>query len=260
MLNNPVIETMLTHKSIRKYKKEQPSDEEIHTIVRAGQQAPFSYQMCSVLLSRDRENHYFEAPLLFTICVDVHRLETVMRKRGWDLVTHDLPLLIFGIQDASPMAQNMVVAAASLGMGSCYIGSALYIADKIKKEYCLPQRVFPLVQLTMGYPDEDPPPRPRYPLDFTLFENEYPDFSEEQIKKAMEQMDRGYLDQDYYKKANYMVTLPKGKKETYSYDNYSWTEHISRKAGIWQSSSKPLRKQMKICGFDVRKPDIDEKQ
>lgn len=44
MLTNPVIQTLLNHKSIRKYKDKMPSDEVIKTIVRAGQQAPFASQ------------------------------------------------------------------------------------------------------------------------------------------------------------------------------------------------------------------------
>ncbi|MDD2717741.1 MAG: hypothetical protein PHW04_17780 [Candidatus Wallbacteria bacterium] len=44
-------------------------------------------------------------------------------------------------------------------------------------------RVFPLVQLVMGYPDENPPVRPRYPLNFVLFEGKYPDITDAQLEK-----------------------------------------------------------------------------
>ncbi len=52
MLTNPVIETMLNRRSVRKYSDQKPTDEVIETIVRAGQQAPFASQLCSLLLSR----------------------------------------------------------------------------------------------------------------------------------------------------------------------------------------------------------------
>ncbi|MEM2675546.1 MAG: hypothetical protein QXT10_03500, partial [Candidatus Bathyarchaeia archaeon] len=114
-LFNPVIETLLSHKSIRKYKPDMPSDDAIRTIVRAGQQAPFASQAYSIVLSRDRERHPYKAPLLFTICVDYYKFEKIMERRGWKMRTHDLVLLFFGIQDAALMAENMVVAARSLG-------------------------------------------------------------------------------------------------------------------------------------------------
>jgi nitroreductase len=241
----------MNRKSIRKYTDASPSDEMITTVVRAGQQAPFAYQLCSLLLSRNREKNPFDAPLFFTICVDSNRFEAVMARRNWHMVTNDLSLLVFGIQDAALMAENMVIAAESLGMGSCFIGAAPYRAQAIIEEYKLPKRVFPLVHLTMGYPAEDPPPRPRFPLEFTLFEDEYPEFDAETVSRAMAEMDEGYLAQDYYRRANYMVPLEGDREETFTFDTYSWTEHISRKAGQWLESPQELLEQLKACGFDV---------
>ncbi|MEF8836518.1 MAG: hypothetical protein V5A87_01505 [Candidatus Bipolaricaulota bacterium] len=49
---NPVLETLLNHKSIRNYRDKTPSDETIVTIVCTGQHAPFVTQMYSILLTR----------------------------------------------------------------------------------------------------------------------------------------------------------------------------------------------------------------
>jgi FMN reductase (NADPH) len=251
MIPNPTIQTMLSHKSIRRYKTECPSDEVIETVVRAGQQAPFASQMGSLLLSRNRIKNQFKAPLLFTICVDSHRWELIMARRNWKLYPEDdLFLLVLGMQDAALMAENMVIAAESLGMGSCFLGDAPFHAEKIIREYKLPKRVFPMVQLSMGYPDEDPPPRPRYPIAFTLFENSYPEFSEELIQQAMEVMDEGYLDQSYYHRLRALIPLRGDRAETFTLENYSWTEHISRK---WGQPYFPdnLLKQFEKCGFHI---------
>ena len=250
MILNPAVTTMLNRKSIRRYTPELPPDEVIETIVRAGQQAPFSGQLASVLLARNKPNPY-HAPLLFTICVDLHRLELIMARRGWKLVMNDLSILFFGIQDAALLAENMVIAAESLGLGSCFLGGAPYEADRIVKEYRLPKRVFPLVQLVMGYPAEDPPPRPRYPLEYALFEDAYPELSEELVARAMQEMDEGYLKQDYYRKLDALVALEGEQEERYTYDNYSWTEHMSRKWGQWFRSADDLLEQLRICGFEI---------
>jgi len=250
-MDNPVIQTMLNRKSIRRYTDQMPSDEVINTIVRAGQQAPFASQLCSVLLAQGRETIPYEAPLLFTFCVDMHKLQAFMTKRNWQLVTNHLFLLILGIQDASLMAENMVIAAESLGLGSCFLGDTPYLSKKIVKEYELPSGVFPLVQLVMGYPAEDPPPRPRYPLDFVLFEDKYPQLDEKQITEAMRVMDEGYLAQDYYRNANYMIPLEGDREETFTFDDYSWTEHISRKWGLWLPSLAELIKKLEACGFKI---------
>jgi nitroreductase len=251
MKENLVIQTMLDHKSIRRYSDEVPSEEVVETIVRAGQQAPFASQYYSVLLSRKAKSNPWHAPLLFTICVDSHKFELIMAKRNWKLVSNDLTLLFYGIQDSALMAENMVIAARSLGLGSCFLGSAMFRADKIAEEYKLPKRVFPLVQLAMGYPAEDPPPRPRYPKEFTLFENKYPELDDKRITKAMQTMDEGYLAQDYYRKLNAKIKLEGDRKETFTYDNYSWTEHISRKWGQWHPDPKELLEQLRKRGFHI---------
>lgn len=250
MEKNPVIETLFAHRSVRKYKEDQPSDETVETIVRAGQQAPFASQLYSVLLTRKKKAP-FGAPLWFTICVDLYKLERFMKIRGWEVVTNDLSLLFFGIQDAAYMAQNMVVAGESLGLYSCFLGAATYQADRIAREFGLPKRVFPLVGLVMGYPAEDLPLRPRWPLWFTLFEDRYPEFTDEQVAEAMKVMDDGYLAQGYYARQKAKIHLDGNRQETYTYDNYSWTEHISRKWGQWYGSPKELLEQLEKRGFTI---------
>ena len=250
-MDNPIINSMLNRKSVRKYTSQTPTDEVLETVVRAGQQAPFAAQLYSILLNRKKKNP-FGAPLLFTICVDMHKLELIMARRGWQTVSNNLSLLFFGIQDAAYAAENMVIAAESLGMGSCFLGMTPYNAVKIRKAYHLPDRVFPLVELVMGYPAEECPPRPRYPLEYTLFEDRYTELTDEMVTRAMQSMDEGYLSQGYYIKQRAKIDLEMdGKEETFSYKDYSWTEHISRKWGQWLSDPAELLDQLAACGFEI---------
>ena len=249
---NETINLMLNHKSVRKYSDKMPSNYMINAIMRAGQQAAFACQIYSVLVTR-KGPIPFRAPLLFTICVDVHKFRIIMEKRNWELKQNDISLLLFGMQDANLALQNMILAAESLGLGTCLLGNTPYIASKIKVKYDLPDKVFPFVQLTIGYSEEDEIPRPRYPIEYTLFEDKYPEFDDKQIEAAMGVMDRGYLNQEYYKKANAMIKLPENRDETYNFETYSWTEHISRKCGLWMENSDNIRQQLKFCGFDLGK-------
>lgn len=251
MKANPVVECLLDHRSIRKFTDEDPSDEVVETVVGAGQRAPFSSQAYSLLLSRDRERNPWRAPLHFTVCVDAHKFELIMRERGWEFVMNDLSYLFLGIQDASLVAENMIVAGRSLGLGSCLLGGTMFRADRIAVEYGLPPRVFPLVGLVMGYPAEDPPPRPRYPLGYTLFEDEYPELDEDAVREAMRVMDEGYLAQDYYMSRNAKIPLTGGREETFTYEDYSWTEHICRKLGQWDPDPRNLMEQLEKRGFHI---------
>ncbi len=257
MQSNPVIEALLRRKSIRQYTDQDPSDDVIETIVRCGQQAPFAAQLGSLLLSRNRKKNPFGAPLLFTVLVDVHRLERVMGRRNWNRSASDAAILLFGAQDAAYMAENMVIAAESLGLGSCFLGGAPFYAERIIEEYGLPTHVFPLVQLTMGYPAQDPLPRPRYPLSLSLFEDRYSEMGDEAVDQAMAVMDEGYLAQDYYREAGFMVPLDEGREETFTFDNYSWTEHMGRKWGQWLKEPEELLEPLARCGFCISSSETE---
>jgi nitroreductase len=232
MSESTAIDLMMRRASCRSYESRRPSDDEIAAIVRAGMQAPFASQMACVLLS-ERPKAPFGAPLWWYVCADIHRLELFMAARGWKRVTDDSVMLLFAMQDAAYLAENMVIAAESLGLGSCYLGDAPFHADTIAEEFDLPPRVMPLVGLVMGYPAQREPPRPRYPLDYILHVGRYRDPDAGELARAMEFMDSGYLAQDYYRKARAKIPLEDGRPDPYDWDTYSWTEHISRKWGQW---------------------------
>ncbi|MCX6100508.1 MAG: nitroreductase family protein, partial [Candidatus Bipolaricaulota bacterium] len=101
MKSNPVLDLLMRRASVREFTPDVPSDEVLETIVRAAQQAPFAAQMGSLVLRRDREKNPFHAPLLFTVCADVHRLELVLARRGWKRMTSDAAILVFALQDAA---------------------------------------------------------------------------------------------------------------------------------------------------------------
>lgn len=107
----------------------------------------------------------------------------------------------------------------------------------------------------MGYPAEEFPPRPRYPMGFVLFEDRYPEFTDRMVEDAMRVMDEGYLMQGYYRKQKAKIKLEVDREETFTYENYSWTEHISRKWAQWLRDPKELLDQMEKCGFTVKKEE-----
>jgi FMN reductase (NADPH)/FMN reductase [NAD(P)H] len=78
--------------------------------------------------------------------------------------------------DAIIAAQNAVVAAESLGIGSCYIGDIMEQYETHKTLFDLPQYVFPIGLLCFGYPTEQQKNRPltsRFDQEFIVFENRY---------------------------------------------------------------------------------------
>ena len=71
------------------------------------------------------------------------------------------------------------------------------------------------------------------------------------IRTAMAEMDGGYLAQDYYRRAGTQLSLQGDREETFTFDDYSWTEHICRKTGQWHLSLEDLLEPLRRCGFRI---------
>jgi hypothetical protein len=67
----------------------------------------------------------------------------------------------------------------------------------------------------------------------------------------MTEMDEGYLAQDYYRNAGLRIPLEGDREETYTFEDYGWTEHISRKVGQWHPSPEDLLEPLAKCGFRI---------
>ncbi|MBU7043619.1 MAG: nitroreductase family protein [Theionarchaea archaeon] len=234
---NSVIESLMHHRSIRKYTDKEVPDDLIETIVKAGQQAPFTGQMYSVIVCRDEKKkkevaQYFnlvdKAPVFMLFCADFRRLEKFIAAKGRKNQMEEIALLMFGVQDVAYMAQNMVTAAESVGLGTCFLGGAIWV-EELADIFDLPERVVPIVGMVLGWPAEDPPVRPRIPTKYVLHAETYHDLTDEDVDKALQVMDAGLIREGYYRKLQ--AKIPVEGEDTETYDTYGWGEHVSRKYG-----------------------------
>jgi|GEM_PF-2234081 len=97
--------------------------------------------------------------------------------------------------DACLMAQNVVTAAESLGLGTIYLGSILNDTEKMCQLLKLPELTFPVLGLGLGYPNQSPQLKPRMEMRLRVFENAYTFFDSylDEIKDHDEEM-RTYYD------------------------------------------------------------------
>ena len=234
---NAVIDAILHHRSIRKFTEKDVPDDIIETLVRAGQQAPFTGQMYSIIVCKDKEKkkrlaNYLgltdKAPVFMLFCADFRRLEKFIAAKGRKNQMEEIGLLIFGVQDMAIMAQNVVTAAESLGLGTCFLGGVIWI-EELADIFDLPERVVPIVGMVLGWPDQDPPVRPRIPLKYVLHYETYKDLTDKDVNEALQVMDAGLIREGYYRKLNAKIPI---EEDTETYDTYGWGEHVSRKYGF----------------------------
>ncbi|MFQ6126924.1 MAG: nitroreductase family protein [Candidatus Heimdallarchaeota archaeon] len=232
---HPLIATILKRTSIRKFKVKKIPETDVNRIVDCGQRAPTggNSQLYTLIEVKDKtlrkkiteichnQEFIYEASHFFVICTDIRRLEKVIQYVEEDpkcSLDGTLSRFMFGIMDASFVAQNMVIAAEALGYSSIYIGS---VTTKIK-EVCellkLPKGVLPVVGLALGVPAEQPPLRPRLPKEIIWQIDRYQDPSSEKLAQAIEHMDEILRLEGYYEKYG---GDPK--------DEYFWSTHMCKK-------------------------------
>lgn len=189
------INSLFTHKSIRRYKSQEISQKAIDTIVEAGIRGSNTgnMQLYSIVLTTKPEvkkalapAHFNQpmittAPLVATICVDVNRMTKWCEASNADKAFNNLETFVTAAIDATIVAQNMTLAAEEEGLGVCYIGTTTYNPDQIIDALNLPHGVFPLVTLTIGYPDETPDLTERLPVVAVVHKETYKDYSDQDI-------------------------------------------------------------------------------
>jgi len=212
--------------------REKPIDEEIvKRIVEAGQRAPSAcnLQTYTIIWVKDPKkrkevlstcgNPDISAPVVLVICADLRRLARTLSALGYD---HCLKhgeghtLKIFSLVDASLAAENMTIATECYGFGSLFIGSAL-ANKKLIQVLGLGKGVLPISLLCIGYPDEEPPTRPRLPLSVVLHIDNYKDPSCEELESSLKHMNDSLEREGYYRK--YSRRGP----------SYMYSDHIKRK-------------------------------
>lgn len=249
-IHQNLFELLNSRASVRSYLDKPLPDELITKIVAAGQRAPFSAQTTSIILTRQRQNIPWNAPVFLIFCLDHHRQERIMARKGWEMKSHPLWRLILGIEDAVLCASYVDLAAQAEGLGTCFIGGLPEDAEALRALHRMPPKVFPLFGLCVGYPTETPSPRPRYPVKAVLHDEVY-SLTDEELEQAMKMMDQGYLAQDYYRKLNAMVPPPDGSPENLTFETYSWCEHIARKWAKYHLDPERILTALQEAGFDL---------
>ena len=186
---NEVITTLLNHRSIRHFKDEPLSDEQIKTIVSCAQAASTSsfIQAYSIIGIKDKEKkrklaeiagnqeYVAENGHLFVFCADLYRHEFIGKMEQKDVAPsiESTEKFMVALIDAALAAQNAAIAAESMGLGICYIGGIRNKLDEVKALLKTPDRVIPLFGMTVGYPEKINDQKPRLPLEHVYHEEEY---------------------------------------------------------------------------------------
>ena len=197
MIHNATIDQQVNHRSIRQFKDQQLTEEQLTTLYTVFQHTATSLFMQNATLlhitdetkrAKIRElcgQKYVGAQGdLFIFVVDLYRNQQIRQQLGKDDGRlHTTDIFFQGLDDTLLAWQNVANTVESMGLGYVPLGTIndhpLAMLDILD----LPKLTFPALGMQVGVPDQEPQLKPRLPLEFTTFENDYPrDFAVDNLK------------------------------------------------------------------------------
>jgi len=250
---NDAVLALLAHRSVRAYRDEPLPAGTLEALIAAAQSASTSsnLQAWSVVAVEDHERkarlahlagdqtHIRTCPLFLVWLADLSRLARVAGARDMPHAGLDYTeLLLLAVIDAALAAQNAVVAAEALGLGTVYIGGIRNRPLDVASELALPPRVFPVFGLCVGWPDPARPAavKPRLPQEAVLHRETYA--AEPQAAAV----------------ARYNETMTGFYQQQQMRVDGDWAQHSARRVAGPQSLSgrHTLRETLQELGFELR--------
>ena len=196
---NQVISQLKERKSVRVFTEKDIAPEEISAILEAAVNAPTAgnQQLYTIIHvtdpaikeqlaeSCDHQPFIAKAPLVLVFCADCRKWYHSFLEYSCEPRKPGVGDLMLSVSDANIAAQNAVVAAYSLGIGSCYIGDIMENAETQRKILSLPAYVFPAAMVVFGYPAPQQLERPKPPrcqMHHIVHENGYRDMDAQELK------------------------------------------------------------------------------
>ena len=197
---NEIIHQLKERKSVRVFADKPITPEEVTAILEAAVNAPTAgnQQLYTIIHvtdpqlkaqlaeSCDHQPFIATAPLVLVFCADCRKWYSTFLEYGCNPRNPGVGDLMLAVSDTNIAAQNAVVAAQSLGIGSCYIGDIMENAEQQRQLLSLPPYVFPAAMLVFGHPApgqlERPKP-PRSPMSHIVHENGYRDMDAPELKE-----------------------------------------------------------------------------
>lgn len=194
-ITSPVLEQQFRHASVRAYSDEAIKPELLATLIRAGQAAATSsfiqaYSVVRVTRPEARAaiaaaaggQAWIEQAAEFLVyCADLRRVDGACRRaargeiEGWS--EHGIQAVV----DVALMAQNVLLAAESVGLGGVFIGGIRNDPQVVVDQLRLPELVTPVFGMCLGWPAQHNPVKPRMPVEMVLHQDSYRDPSDEEV-------------------------------------------------------------------------------
>lgn len=241
--DNPVLETLLSHRSVRRFTDEPVSEKALDLILEAAQRAPTSSNLQSysiivvdepgikeqICVMGGNQRFVVECGVLLVFCSDISRHIHICRERGYPYRGDQINTLLVAHGDALMAGQNAAIAAESMGFGTCMLGNVRNDPQGISDLLDLPQHVYASVGLAIGTANEDKGVKPRLPRKVVVSRNRY---SASHLQDGLIEYDEATRRSGLYKgRREPLNDVKPGYEDTFTDETYGWSEHSARRLG-----------------------------
>ena len=206
--------------SIRKYSSREVSDELLNRLLEEAERTPTmgNLQLYSVVITRSEEGkkalapaHFNQpmvtgAPVVLTICADYRRTTLWAKNRKAHPGYDNILSFMNAATDALLFTQTFCNLAEEEGLGTCFLGTTVYMPKMIIDTLKLPKLVMPVATITLGWPDEQPALSERLPLRSIIHQEAYEDYTPEKIDDFYEEKENLEVNKEFVR-INHVETL-----------------------------------------------------
>lgn len=192
-----MFETVKSRRTIRKYQQIDIRPELLNDLLNTSFRSSTigGMQLYSVIVTKDEvmkeklsPAHFNQpmvktAPVVLTFCADLRRFTKWCEQRKAKPGYNNLMSFFNAAMDTLLVAQTFCTLAEEAGLGICYLGTTTYNPQMIIDTLQLPELVFPVTTITVGYPEVIPEQTDRLPSDAIIHQEQYKDYTSEDIDK-----------------------------------------------------------------------------
>jgi FMN reductase [NAD(P)H] len=163
---NETLRSILSHQTCRAFSDKPIDDQTLRLLISCAQSAPTksNLQQYSIIVVRDADLRrrmgdlvpsmawLATAPVALVFLGDLRRIRELAKLRGHDYQNDNVDTFMNGAVDAAVAMQNLIVAAESIGLGTCPVSYVRNRLDDLAEILSLPDGVFPICTLTIGHP------------------------------------------------------------------------------------------------------------
>ena len=251
--DNAWIKQVLLRRTQRRYDSRPVPESIVRLILAAAFSASSKsdYQQASVVEVRDRGQReklaallpdmpqISLAPVFLVFLGDPRRLERISKH---PVVNSTLEGFFNATVDAALAMQTCILAAETLGLGTCPISHLRYYMEAVAEILALPDKVFPIAGLCLGYPAQQGFISMRLAPDATVHQDRYDDSG---MMAAVDAYDRR-------RDARHSIKDKQKSPETFgTAEFYGWSEDKARQAMTAEGAA--FAAWLKAHGFDLTK-------